>query len=219
TSRLLVNYPEPYRSQILDYLFKPNFGASLQLLKVEIGGDAQSTDGTEPSHMHYENDENYLRGYEWWLMKEAKKRNPFIKLIGKNCRPLRYDAFLIFISLTSNQLIAKGHMRGMRNHKSLPWAFPGWIGRGTSWPYEYPDVTAYYIVSWIIGAKKYHDLDIDYIGIWNERSFNSKYIKVLRKTLDKVGLKTLGIIAADGNWDIASQMLVDPYLYDAVEIV
>lgn len=40
-------------------------------------------DGTEPSHMHYENDENYFRGYEWWLMKEAKKRNPRIKLIGK----------------------------------------------------------------------------------------------------------------------------------------
>lgn len=51
-------------------------------------------DGTEPSHMHYENDENYLRGYEWWLMKEAKKRNPFIKLIGKNCGPLRHDAFV-----------------------------------------------------------------------------------------------------------------------------
>ncbi|KAM6912918.1 GTPase IMAP family member 8-like [Xenentodon cancila] len=43
TSRLLVNYAEPYRSQILDYLFKPNFGASLHILKVEIGGDAQTT--------------------------------------------------------------------------------------------------------------------------------------------------------------------------------
>ncbi len=47
TSKLLVNYPEPQRSQILDYLFKPIFGASLQILKVEIGGDAQSTDGTQ----------------------------------------------------------------------------------------------------------------------------------------------------------------------------
>uniref|UniRef100_A0A672T5C4 Galactosylceramidase a n=1 Tax=Sinocyclocheilus grahami TaxID=75366 RepID=A0A672T5C4_SINGR len=44
TSRLLVNYEEPYRSQILDFLFKPNFGASLHILKVEIGGDAQTTD-------------------------------------------------------------------------------------------------------------------------------------------------------------------------------
>ena len=30
SSRLLIDYPEPYRSQILDYLFKPNYGASLQ---------------------------------------------------------------------------------------------------------------------------------------------------------------------------------------------
>lgn len=48
TSKLLVNYPEPQRSEILDYLFKPNFGAALQILKVEIGGDAQSTDGMVP---------------------------------------------------------------------------------------------------------------------------------------------------------------------------
>ena len=60
----------------------PNFGASLHILKVEIGGDSQSTDGSESSHMHNEKDENYGRGYEWWLMKEAKKRNPNIKLYG-----------------------------------------------------------------------------------------------------------------------------------------
>jgi len=80
TSKLLVNYPQKQRDEILDYLFKPNFGASLHILKVEIGGDAQSTDGTEASHMHYSWEENYQRGYEWWLMKEAKKRNPDIIL-------------------------------------------------------------------------------------------------------------------------------------------
>jgi len=37
TSVFLPSYPEPARSQILDYLFKPNFGASLHILKVEIG--------------------------------------------------------------------------------------------------------------------------------------------------------------------------------------
>jgi hypothetical protein len=80
SSRLLIDYPEPQRSEILDYLFKPNYGAALQHLKVEIGGDVNSTDGVEPSHMHNRNDENYTRGYEWWLMKEAKKRNPHIIL-------------------------------------------------------------------------------------------------------------------------------------------
>ncbi|XP_051775769.1 galactocerebrosidase [Erpetoichthys calabaricus] len=184
TSRLLVNYPEPYRGQILDYLFKPNFGASLDILKVEIGGDAQTTDGTEPSHKHSEEDENYFRGYEWWLMKEAKKRNPKIKLIG------------------------------------LPWAFPGWVGRGKNWPYDFPDVTAYYVVSWIIGAKRYHNLDIDYIGIWNERSFDVKYIKLLRYTLDKQGLERVKIIASDNLWQpISFSVLHDAELQDAVSVL
>ena len=82
SSRLLPDYIEPYRSAVLDYLFLPSFGASLQLLKVEIGGDAQSTEGTEASHMHVASEESYERGYEWWLMKEAKARKPDIVLYG-----------------------------------------------------------------------------------------------------------------------------------------
>jgi O-glycosyl hydrolase len=81
-SRLLFDYAEPYRSQILDYLFKPQFAAALQILKVEIGGDMNSTDGAEASHMHTANDVACNRGYEWWLMKAAKARNPAIKLYG-----------------------------------------------------------------------------------------------------------------------------------------
>jgi len=30
-------------------------------------------EGTESSHMHEPWDENYSRGYQWWLMTEAKK--------------------------------------------------------------------------------------------------------------------------------------------------
>jgi O-glycosyl hydrolase len=78
SSRLLIDYPEPQRSQILDYLFKPGYGAALQHLKVEIGADVNSTDGSEPSHMRTASDHDSTRGYEWWLMVEAKKRNPKI---------------------------------------------------------------------------------------------------------------------------------------------
>ncbi len=80
SSRLLIDYPEPQRSQILDYLFKPGYGAALQHLKVEIGADVNSTDGSEPSHMRSASDHNSRRGYEWWLMEEAHKRNPNIIL-------------------------------------------------------------------------------------------------------------------------------------------
>ncbi|HEU4421368.1 MAG TPA: galactosylceramidase [Pilimelia sp.] len=82
TSRLLPDYPPTQRNQILDYLFRPNFGASLHMLKVEIGGDENSTNGSEASHQRTPTDQNYQRGYEWWLMKEAKARNPNISLHG-----------------------------------------------------------------------------------------------------------------------------------------
>jgi O-glycosyl hydrolase len=82
SSRLLYDYPEPERGQILDYLFKPNYGASIQILKIEIGSDMNSTDGSEASHRRTPDEINCGRGYEWWLAHEAKKRNPDIKLIG-----------------------------------------------------------------------------------------------------------------------------------------
>jgi hypothetical protein len=34
SSRLLFDYAEPYRSDILDFLWKPDFGASMQICKV-----------------------------------------------------------------------------------------------------------------------------------------------------------------------------------------
>ncbi|KAA2264220.1 galactosylceramidase [Solihabitans fulvus] len=81
-SRLLVDYPEPQRGQLLDYLFKPGYGASLQILKVEIGGDTNSTDGAEASHEHARGAIDCDQGYEWWLAEQAKSRNPAIKLSG-----------------------------------------------------------------------------------------------------------------------------------------
>ena len=185
SSRLLIDYPEPYRSQILDFLFKPKYGAGFQHLKVEIGGDINSTDGSEPGYQRRNGDMNYNRGYEWWLMKEARKRNPDIIL----------DA--------------------------LAWGFPGWIGNGNYHTQEGAD----YIKDFLIGAKKYHNLDIEYVGIWNERDFRSSYIKMLRKTLDNNGLKDVRIVANDMNgppqdmWEIADSMVADPSLAKAIDVI
>lgn len=82
SSKLLYDYPEPHRAAILDYLFTPNYGASLDILKVEIGGDTNATTMAEPSHERVQGQVDCTRGYEWWLMKEAKRRNPDIKLYG-----------------------------------------------------------------------------------------------------------------------------------------
>jgi galactosylceramidase len=189
STRLLIDYPEPYRSQVLDFLFKPKFGASLQHLKVEIGGDANSTCGTEPSHARtreeFENPKQdyFERGYEWWLMKEAKKRNPDIYL---DC---------------------------------LEWGAPGWIGDGK----YYSTDNINYIISFIKGAKKYHNLKIDYTGIWNERMYDTEFIKDLRKGLDQNGLEEVKLIAADlcchKQWQIADDMKKDDELRKAIDVI
>ena len=41
TSTFLLAYKEPQRSQILDWMFKPDHGAGLNILKVEVGSDDQ----------------------------------------------------------------------------------------------------------------------------------------------------------------------------------
>jgi galactosylceramidase len=182
TSRFLPDYLEPSRSQILDFLFKPGFGASLQILKVEIGGGGQSTEGTEHSHMYNETEENYERGYEWWVMQEAKKRNPNIQLYG------------------------------------LAWTFPAWVRDSST---ALTNKTASYIVNWLLGAKRVYGLNIDYVGIWNERRPSERdYIITLRRQIVAAGLETK-IIAADEvrNWDICEYIANDAELAEAVYAV
>ena len=89
STRLLPDYPEPQRGPILDFLFKPRFGAGFQHLKVEIGSGENSTCGSEPSHVvtREELANPQPRGYEFWLMAEARKRNPQIIL---DCLPWAY---------------------------------------------------------------------------------------------------------------------------------
>lgn len=82
TSVLLKDYPERQRNEIMDMVYKPMFGASVSSLLVEIPGDGNSTQGSMPSHSHFRGDFNYKRGYTWWVMREAKKRNPHLTLDG-----------------------------------------------------------------------------------------------------------------------------------------
>lgn len=79
------DYEDKARSDILDLLFKPKFGAALHILKVEVGCDGDTTQGAEQSHMRNINDDSptaFDRGYENWLMVEAKARSPSIHLSG-----------------------------------------------------------------------------------------------------------------------------------------
>src|SRR5215468_11228973 len=80
TARLLIDYPPAQRNQVLDYLFKPGYGADVQVLKLEIGGDAEATDAAEPSFEHSRGHINCNAGYEIWLAQQAVLRNKNILL-------------------------------------------------------------------------------------------------------------------------------------------
>jgi hypothetical protein len=43
-----------------------------------------------------------------------------------------------------------------------------------------PAVTANYTLAWLLGAKRVHDLNIDYMGQWNERDAPKPYNDALR---------------------------------------
>lgn len=112
STRLLPDYPEPQRAQILDFLFKPRFGAGFQHLKVEIGSGENSNCGSEPSHAvtRAELSNPHPRGYEFWLMAEARQRNPRIIL---DCLPWAYPRWI----------------KGKAGSACTPWA--GWPGPAT----------------------------------------------------------------------------------------
>jgi hypothetical protein len=81
-ARYLEEYPSAQRKSILKYLFEPEYGASLQLLKLEIGGDGNSTDGAEPSIEHSQGHINCDAGYEFSIAHQALQINPRLKLFG-----------------------------------------------------------------------------------------------------------------------------------------
>lgn len=81
-TRLLTDYPVAQRNAILDYLFKPGYGANLQILKVETSGDGNTTSGAEQTVEETRGTVNCQAGYEFWLAQQALKRNPRIKLYG-----------------------------------------------------------------------------------------------------------------------------------------
>jgi galactosylceramidase len=113
--------------------------------------------------MHTRDDLNCRRGYEFWLIDQAKQRNPNISIYA------------------------------------LSWGVPFWIGNGT---YFSSDNIGYQ-VQFCECVRTSWGYDVDYIGIWNERSWgNADYVISLRESLDAAGFANTKIILPDGGADI-----------------
>ncbi|MEY8357147.1 bacterial Ig-like domain-containing protein [Lachnospiraceae bacterium 54-53] len=82
SSRLMMDYKEEHPDQywaIMELLFNPQKGAGLNHIKVEMGGDINSSSGTEPATMRSPDEEpNVLRGAGWHFAADAKQINPDI---------------------------------------------------------------------------------------------------------------------------------------------
>ena len=99
----------------------------------------------------------------------------------------------------------------------LSWGFPGWVGEGTKSPWT--NSTVVYTVKWILGAKKYYNLDIDYIGIWNERSWNKTYTLALKAAITAAGLKTKIVGHDFTTWDVCNDLALDPEWAAVVDVI
>jgi hypothetical protein len=167
--RLLVDYPEPARSTLLDYLFLPNHGASLDIIKLEIGGQGDSTTGTESTHEPRPGVFDFHSGYEWFMMTEAVKRNPNITVYGL---PWSFPSWLY----------------SGTNHTACGQDWVGCVNGSKA---------AAYIAEWAAGAKRVHGVHVSYIGWHNESPWRPEWTVLLRAELDERGLLATQIVVGD----------------------
>ena len=99
------------------------------------------------------------RGYELWLLQQAKLRNPNLVTYA------------------------------------LSWGVPAWVGNGTFFSTDNQN----YQVAFAGCVRQELGFDLDYIGIWNERSWGSvDYVLGLRAALDSAGFTHTQIALPDG---------------------
>ena len=79
TSRLMLDYKEEHPKkywEMMNHLFNKETGAGLTHVKVELGADVNSSSGTEPATMRYEDEPaNVLRGAGFQFAADAKSIN------------------------------------------------------------------------------------------------------------------------------------------------
>ena len=180
SSRLLFDYPDGPRSDILDLLFTPRLGWGYQILKMELGGDCQSTWGTESSYAHSPTDIGWGRGYEWWLAKEAKQRNPNIALASLSwCVPGWVQGG--FIS-SADVKYHVDYVKGAKLHHNLTLDYVGVFNERESTPEYIIELRAALDAAGFETTKLVAS-DLGNFGIYNHMAAN----KTLEAAVDVIG--------------------------------
>ena len=102
---------------------------------------------------------------------------------------------------------------------ALAWAFPGWVGGGSSSPWTHPELAVTYIVNFLKGARDVYNTTIDFVDSdMNERGWNAGFVKLLRTALDAAGFSAVRIVCGDDarTFSCASSIPTDPVLAAAV---
>ena len=177
--RMLQFYPEDIQNDILDYFFKPNFGMALTHLKVEVGGDNNSTSGTEPSFAHTREEfsnPDFKRGYLYPLMRAARDRNPAIEL---------------------------GALAWIQPY----WPGNG-AGRSDNHSFFTPE-SADYFVKFFEGARDAWKLEMQYFSPeQNERDPSGRrdwVVKNLRPAFDKAGFQHVKFVLDHDGWPLRNE--------------
>jgi len=205
SARLLMDYEDEWRQEILDFLFTPGAGAGLNIALLEIGGDGQSVDGATPSHQHTAAEApKVMRGTQGWLAQQARLRNPAIKLFWL---PYSFPSWLGEAPAQGGAGSAGGGAGGAGVTNAS-------AGLGAS-PFADPARTAAYVVSYLAGLQAAYggsgaNMTADAVGVWSDAAFDEAvmvpYVISLRAALNAAGMQGTRIVCADetSGWGCAA---------------
>ena len=184
--RQLMHYPAAIQQDILDFMFKPNYGMALTHLKVEVGGDNNSTAAVEPSFAHTREElahPNFHRGGNYWLMRKARDINPGIELGA----------------LAWTQPYWVGNGSGRTDNVSF-----------------FTRESADYFVKFYEGARKEWGLEMQYFSAeQNERHPGGQrewIVNCLRPAFDQAGFPHVGFVIDNGGWPLRAEDKDPAYL-------
>ncbi len=197
SSRLLMDYksenPEAYW-EIMNLLFKPDYGAGLTHVKIEFGTDVNSSSGTEPSIMRSEDEEaDVTRGAGFMFAADALSINPNITVDLLRWGEPKWvtDAFLVS---QENGFEAR-----------YKWYKAALDSAYDTYGIKFTHLSA--------DANEADHIDSDWIIYFADRLEN--------ETDERYDYGAIKIVASDevGTWKIADEMMKNEALRDAVDIL